>query len=471
MGSLRIRLTLFFVGIFGTAFILVSALGYSFFIEKQQVDFDAALYNHAIDIASVLDKDYLNAARDGLPILTDPILTPPGTLKVLPFSLRRSHFVLRTTDGMVLARSSASPEFDIPLSPEELLEIKIRGVHLSNLPGSENYRVLSTLILKPPRPEMILQVSAPMTFLELNREKIRQFMFISLPLIFFLATAGGLLLANRALSPVGIICSTADQIQVGDLSSRLPITKTHDELQHLSKTINNMLDRIEATVQAHERFVADASHQLKTPLSILRGELDILQRKDRSPEEIQQFLKSASQEIDSLIRLVENLLILARIDSGRSSLVLETVRLDELALDTISKLSKLAREKNLRIKVNMAPEQTFETSGDPELLATLLQNLIENAIKYTPSQGLIEFGLSTTRDGTLHVTIDDSGPGVHESERESIFKRFYRAPSSTQTTKGFGLGLSIAKTIAEVHHGKLRAEHSPLGGARFRLSL
>ena len=483
MKSIRSRLTALFVFIFGSTLILLSVLGYRYFSEAQQNDFDAALFNHAVDIASTVD---INLFGD----VSVPLTTEPEADKVFPFSLRRSFMQVRDHEGAVLARSRNLGKQTLPLSKPDYLETLKHGVSFSTISfpkgkgedSSTSYRLLSYVVSKPPLPEMILQVAAPLTFLDREKEEIRRLLFIAIPLVLAMATVGGLLLSWRAMKPVSLMAHKAEHIQIGNLSERIPVPATDDEVQHLALTFNQLLDRIEKSVSANQRFVADASHQLKTPLSILRGELDILIRKSRSAEETQAFLQSASQEIDSLSHVVESMLVLARIDSGAGTMETRPVRLDEIALEAVSRLERLARTKEIRLRLNLAqaPElqsgsdPRFETRGDPELLKTLLQNLLENAIKYSPEGSLVEIEILEELT-ELVMTVRDQGPGIPVDKLPKIFDRFYRENSTeTSSLKGFGLGLPIAQTIAKAHQTQITVESRADGiatGTEFRVRI
>ncbi|OFZ18987.1 MAG: hypothetical protein A2X94_13645 [Bdellovibrionales bacterium GWB1_55_8] len=472
--SIRTQLTAFFVFIFGTTLVLLSGIGYRFFSETQQLDFDAALYNHTVDVASTISLNYFGN-------VSIPLTTPPAANKVFPFSLRRSYMQIRDTSGEVLASSSALSTESLPLSREGLEGLRQRGVSLTTLPGNAfrdrtSYRLLNYLVNRPPLPQMILQVAAPMTFLDRNKEQLRQFLYIAIPVVLLIATMGGFYLSRRALEPVSVMSAKADAIELNNLSERVPVPTEDNEVRQLALTLNRLLDRIETAVTANEKFVADASHQLKTPLSILRGELDLMIRKPRDEEETRAFLSSASQEINSLTAVVENLLILARVDAGLGSLEKSLVRMDELTMESISILHSPAKEKGIPLRLNLNESQNpnhasnFEAQGDPDLLKIAIQNLVENAIKYSAHEKPVEIELKEEPD-FFAVRVTDSGPGIQSDQLPRLLDRFYRTPQKDRKTRGFGLGLPIANSIAKAHGGSIDIESTPGTGSVFTLRI
>jgi len=227
---------------------------------------------------------------------------------------------------------------------------------------------------------------------------------------------------------------------------------------------------------SQERFIADASHQLKTPLTILRGEIEIALKKNRTVEETQELLKSQVLELGFLSRVVDNLLLLARVEGGVAFLLRTPVRLDEIVLEGVSKFEKLARENHLTIKLDLDHAEgisdPFVVQGDEDLLKSLVSEMIGNAIKYSPRESSISVRV-LDHTGFVSLHFIDKGPGVPEKDREKIFERFYRIPNKVGgvEAQGSGLGLSIAKKIAEIHGGKIAHNNNPLGGSHFSIEI
>jgi signal transduction histidine kinase len=236
--------------------------------------------------------------------------------------------------------------------------------------------------------------------------------------------------------------------------------------------LNDLLARIEAAFKSQERFVADASHQLLTPLTIMRGELEQSLKKNL-PAEAQSSLDSALQEVEHLTSLVQNMLLLARVDAGLSAMNMQELYLDEVVLDALSRAEKSARPKNIRLKFDIQTdaESRPQIRGDQDLLTNMVFNLIENAVKYSKPSSLIEISLRWTTSEQI-LKVEDSGPGLPPDRIENLFERFSRAQKQGTTPSGYGLGLAIARQIAFNHHGELTAANRPdQSGAIFQFRI
>jgi signal transduction histidine kinase len=229
-----------------------------------------------------------------------------------------------------------------------------------------------------------------------------------------------------------------------------------------------MLGRLDASIEAQRRFTSDASHELRSPLTALRGELEVARRRDRSGEEYRRVLDSALEEVDRLARLVDDLLMLARADAGAAPARPRDARLATVAARVVERLAPSAHERG----VELALDAGSDTTGrfDPDLMERLLWNLVENALRYTPRGGRVAVG-AYARGEELELVVDDTGPGIPADMRTLVFDRFYRADDSrTQGPEsGTGLGLSMVRSIARAHAGEATVEEAPGGGARFRV--
>jgi heavy metal sensor kinase len=290
-----------------------------------------------------------------------------------------------------------------------------------------------------------------------------------LPLGLLLAGTGGWVLAHRALKPVGRMTETARRIGFEKLDQRLEETGTGDELDNLAKTLNQMLTRLDDAFRQVRRFSADVSHELQTPLTILKGELEVALRSPRAPEEYQQTLVSALEEIDRIARLVEGLLLLARAEAGVLRMDHREVNLEEVLESVHQILRPIAESRGVELRLgSMEP---LHVSGDRERLQRMVSNLVDNAIKYTRPGGFVTIGLG--REGAnASIVVSDTGIGIPPEEREQIFQAFYRASEARSLAEtGTGLGLSIARSIASAHSGTIAAESNPEKGSTFRVLL
>lgn len=221
--------------------------------------------------------------------------------------------------------------------------------------------------------------------------------------------------------------------------------------------------------EQQKQFVSDVAHELRTPLSIMSGELEVALRKERTPADYQQVLTSSKQETDRLIELAENLLFLARADQGRQAIEFEKVDTTDLIGSIIASLQAESTKKEIAIRFQPEKEPTFAW-GQPAMLRRLFFNLIHNAIQYTPSQGEIGISLATCKQ-YAEVKIRDTGVGIPPEDQGKIFNRFYRVDTSRSRTKGYGLGLAICKSIVELHHGSISVRSALGQGSTFTVML
>jgi heavy metal sensor kinase len=283
----------------------------------------------------------------------------------------------------------------------------------------------------------------------------------------FLAGGGGWLLIRKVLAPVEDMTRTAEQISAQALSERLEETDTEDELDQLAKTLNGMLARLDAAFSQIRRFSADASHELQTPLTILKGELEVALRSSRSPEEYRRILRSALEEIDGIARLVEGLLLLARADAGVMVMDKKPVDLSELLKEIRGRTQVLADARDITLlSGELAP---VFLDGDYERLRMLLLNLVENAVKYTPPKGRVTLSLEK-KDQEGFIRITDTGIGISREEQDKIFQPFFRGTEARSHGKGVGLGLAIASSIAVAHGGRIGMDSTPSQGTTFTFS-
>lgn len=477
--GIRVRLTALFVAIFGLTLIVFSLLVYRVFTQNLQSEFDADLFNHALDVAQGIEVDVF-----GNVAVSPDVLSNGG--KIFPFSVGSAFLQLSTLDGRILARSRSLGKAELPRSAMDLRLLQAQGAVFRTLGQSEfpvqgppgarktapktKYRLLTYLVTKGEGVTLLLQVAVPMTLVEQESQGLVAFFLVMIPLSLILAAFGGLYLSRRALAPVAAMIEKARSLSPARLGERIPVPGPQDEIRQLALTLNGLLDRLQQAFDSQERFVADASHQLKTPLAILRGELDLLRKREPTREETETFLASASQELEYLSRMVEDLLLLARVDAGEAAVAAGSVRLDEVALEAVSRLKPLAQRRGVAIRFDLDSqhgEPEFEVRGDSDLLRSLLQSLIENAIKYSPT---VQVTVSSEADW-VWVRVKDEGPGIPDDDLPRIFERFYRASSQPKGTGGTGLGLAIAKRISEVHHGLLLAESELGKGSVFSFGL
>jgi two-component system, OmpR family, sensor kinase len=300
-------------------------------------------------------------------------------------------------------------------------------------------------------------------------EDIRDTFLWAIPVALLLASVGGYFLARKSLEPVAAMVTQARGMGAANLHDRLAVLNPRDELGQLAVTFNQLLERLEESFERQKRFMADASHELRTPVAILHGETEVtLSRADRSPEEYRETLGILKDESQRLARIVEDLFTLTRADAGQYPLQLQSVYLDELAADVMRRARTLAMAKKITLSAAIEPELPIE--ADEALLRRMLLNLLDNAIKYTPEGGQISLQCRRLRDDYT-LSVSDTGTGIPVELQTRIFERFFRADKARSRAEGdsggAGLGLSIARWIAEAHRGRLELSKSDATGTTF----
>jgi len=294
--------------------------------------------------------------------------------------------------------------------------------------------------------------------------------FATAPLFLLIAAFGGYWMSRRALDPVDNMTQAARSIGAQDLAKRLAVPPTRDELARLAETLNAMLARLESAFRKITQFTADASHELRTPVAVMRTSAEIALRKSRGEDEYREALGQILHETDRLSQLIENLLSLARADSGTASMQMERTDVSALLADACEKSRLLADQKGVAFARNGAPGPVW-MEADPDSIERLFLILLDNAVKYTPSGGNVNVRLGEN-NGFATVEIRDNGIGISAEDMPHIFDRFYRADRArTREHGGAGLGLAIGKWIAEAHGGEIRIESEPANGSTVQVRI
>jgi heavy metal sensor kinase len=291
---------------------------------------------------------------------------------------------------------------------------------------------------------------------------------LGLPLIVALAGVGGYVLARRALAPIDHLASEARRITAERLHQHLSVPNEKDEIGRLAAVINDTFARLDSSFGQLRRFTADASHELRTPLAVIRGIGEMGLRETRTPAEYKDAIGSMLEEVDRLTRLVDTLLRLSRGDAGTVRLSREILDIGDLARDVAASLGILAEERQQRLEV--AADANVLVSADRLVLRDAVTNVVDNAIKYSPSGSTIAMRIEADAvEATLSVT--DEGPGIPAEHRERIFDRFYRIDEGrSRGSGGAGLGLAIAKWAVEANGGRMSLASSG-SGSMFRITL
>jgi two-component system OmpR family sensor kinase len=460
--SIRARLTLWYTSLLTATFILLGGVGYGLLGYTLSKETDAALRG----VAQALAEREGGAVGGFVPPDIDDVFR-----RFFGFSPLDRYFERFDPFGRLDPRQPPSGPGKLPLSPQARKNALEGLPTFETLDGLGPYpvRVLTWPVIKAGRVIGLVQVGMSRENLVATRRRFLLAMAAVLPIALVLAAGGGWMLARRALRPVGRMTETARRISAEHLTKRVDETGAGDELDRLAQTLNAMLGRLDTAFQEMRQFTADASHELQTPLTILKGEMDVALRSPRSPEEYQRILKSALEEIDRIARLVEGLLLLARADAGVLRMDRRTVDLAQLIEEVYGQARILAEAHSLNFR--LGPVEPLSVQGDYAHLRRLLLNLVDNAVKYTPPDGHVTISLQSS-GGWASIRVEDTGMGMPPEDQARIFQRFYRsAEARSRGEGGAGLGLCIAQSIAEAHGGRIEVESATGRGSAFTVLL
>jgi two-component system, OmpR family, sensor kinase len=314
----------------------------------------------------------------------------------------------------------------------------------------------------------IVQVGTSLEDFDETMKKLLIIMIISIPTSISVTIVIGYFMAKKALKPVDQIRKAAIKISSSNLDERIDIGKRRDELSRLAETFNDMITRLKDAFQRINQFSIDVSHELKTPLTILKGETEVTLRKDRENEDYRKLLKSHLEEVDRMTRIVDDLLLLSKADSEEIRLNIEDIALRDLVVDICMDMKIFADNKGIELIVSELEDVRLK--GDELKLRRMLWNVVQNGIKYTEKGGKVEIS-SYVNNGYVWIDVKDNGVGISEKDMKYIFDRFYRGDKSRRRESGSGLGLSISKWIAEAHRGVIEVKSRPLEGTLFSIKL
>ncbi len=471
--SVRGRLTLWYVGILTLLLLTFSAGVYTVLRRNFMERVDGVLRSVSDVTISSLERELSETGMDEL--------AARDTVKAL--HAPDHTFAIFDETGDLLAERPMGGQTLI--SQADLRSVKAGESRVFTVPtgdGGEVRRVVvNRVALAPMQRQYLVVIGRSLTPLLGELAADRGVLFVAVPMAALLAGIAGWFLARKSLEPVLIMSAQAHRIGVENLDERIAVRNSRDELGQLAATFNNLLSRLASAFQLQRRFMADASHELRTPISVIRTTAAVtLSRDHRSEPEYRNAMGIVDAQARRLTRIVEDMLRLARADSGHASLRQKHFHLDEALLEAVQAAVVLASEKEIRIAVEDVAEAPFY--GDEDLLRQMMMNLLDNAVKYTQARGEVRVAL-TVNDAYYTIRVADNGPGIPLEAQPHIFERFYRAarldpedgqnrlgPSAVRGA-GSGLGLAIARGIAEIHGGTLRLERSGASGSLFVTAL
>ena len=394
--------------------------------------------------------------------------------------VRFRHLDIVVTDaaGKAIAMSPVDPSPALgQLSADSATVVQaLRGVSADSVGATiaradGRYRVITQVVREDDERYRVAGIY-PLAGDEAVLARIGELFLIAIPLLIAAASTGGWFLARRGLAPVAALTSRAAAIGATNLHERLP-PGAEDELGALARVLNDLLDRLEQSFAQQRRFMADASHELRTPATVVRTEAEVTLARDRTTDEYRESMTVVQDAARRLSRIVEEIFLLARADAGQLVMTVAPLHLEELVHDIVRAVRPVAEHRAVQVELREIVDAPAR--GDADLLGRVLFNLLDNAIKHSPPGGIVEVRMTSDR-ATHALSVIDHGAGIPPELQEKVFERFFRADSArsrteSSTTSGAGLGLAIARRIGELHGGRLDLVSSRPGHTEFRLTI
>ncbi len=329
-------------------------------------------------------------------------------------------------------------------------------------------RMVTIPIVENKKVTSVVQIGTSLEDFDETMRKLLLVMIISIPTSISVTIVVGYFMAKKALRPVDQIRRAAVKITSSNLDEKIDIGGRRDELARLAETFNAMIGRLKDSFQRINQFSIDVSHELKTPLTILKGETEVALRKERDKEDYKKLLISNLEEVDRMSRIIDDLLLLSKAETKEIKLNLEEIALRDLILGVCVDMKITAANKGIELQATEIEDVRLK--GDELKLRRMLWNIVENGIKYSPAGGAVAIS-SYVNDGYARIDVKDNGVGIAEEDIKFIFDRFYRADRSRRRETGSGLGLSISKWIAEAHNGAIEVKSKASEGSLFSIKL
>lgn len=455
--TIRTKLTLWYTSIFGGTLVLFGLLTYLAFSYANNERIDVGLKEEAEGIAHY-PQTSTNSFKEYIKHISNE--------SDEEWALEKYVAILDSA-GNLQFRSGNLTDAHLLLQSHQVREIFSGMTYYKTVKNSKG-RLLRIITIPMEDKQRLIQIG-----IVINKDSALNIFLFTLAALGLLAIAsswfGGRFMAKKALTPIDRMIKELQKIETEQLEKRLTFHSAKDEINALSEVINEMLSRLENSFNQTRRFTADASHELRTPIAIMKAGIEVALSKERDLRGYQQVLANTLEDLRRLSKIIENLFILAKADAGRYELHMERMNLCPVVTEIAEQLKLIAEPKNIFVSTEKMEDAFID--GDELLIRMLLLNLVDNAVKYTPLNGTITLSLGKD-NGCAKIIITDNGIGISQEDISHIFDRFYRANKArTADHTGGGLGLSICQWIVKSHDGTITVKSEPCKGSAFTVAL
>ncbi|MBY0586049.1 HAMP domain-containing histidine kinase [bacterium] len=470
LGSLRFRIVAYSLLAFTLVLVILSFYIFTAYERYLREEFEDRLRESARIIS------------ESIAIAADATVTPVP--QVSPYRFPNYYFLIRASDGRILEKSNNLGKNELPFSPlaqsSKPSDTPILETTSAEVPTNKSLRLrLLTLYFHGENTApYFLQVASSFEQIERNISELRRTVLVACLVGLIVAGLSAFLVAWRSLRSISQIARQAKDLGADKLDRRIATPNSEDEVADLVKVINGMLDRLEKAFNAQQRFIADVSHEFRTPLSVLLGQAQVLIQQERPVGMYQDFIGRVQDEMRQLAELVTSLLTLERAHAGFPIPGTKHVSVCDFVVEAVERCKPLAIERKVRL-VPALPDPDSDgiddmddptVEGDAELLRTMLSNIVRNAIRFSPAQQSVDVRIQVSPTNAT-ITVADRGPGIPSEHITGLFERFYQAQKPEGGKSGTGLGLAIAKAVVEIQHGTIAARNRDGGGSEFIVML
>ncbi len=454
--KIRTKLTFWYTSIFGGALILFSILAYFAFTYANNKSLDVGLEEEAEGVAHCahISKDSLENYVTCLSNEKDERTS-------------EKYIMILDQTGNLQFRSGSLKSDYLPLSSQQIHDILSGKIYFKTVRDSKG-NILRIITIPTEDNQQLIQLG-----IAINNTSATKIFLLALMalggLAIIVSWIGGLFMAKKALRPVDNMIKELQKIETDHLGKRLAVCPVKDEISELSEVINEMLSRLENSFNQVRQFTTDASHELRTPITIMKAGIEVALSRERDIYNYQQVLANTLDDLGRLSKIIENLFILAKADTGRCEMRMERMNLCPVITDVAEQLRLITEPKNISVSTEKMEDAFIR--GDELLIRMMLLNLVDNAVKYTPQNGAISLSIGKG-NGNVMIAIKDNGIGISREDIPHIFDRFYRASKvRTSNYNGGGLGLSICQWIVRSHRGTITVESELNKGSVFTVTL